>query len=267
MMTIPPVIDSHVHLITEQPQEFADALVARMDAWGVRQAVIFGTPAPEFAQFNRTEVLKATERHPDRLIPFDCSIDFREETSADEMIAQMETGLWKGIGEIFLNNEGHETIVWVARDGTAYEGSHFPYPPEGGANRAYASVFRHCGRRGLPVMVHCLNSSVMADCLEKYPETNFIWAHADWWLDPGEVEDLLNRFGNLYCDFGVGLRAAGTFAQRDWLRGARSQPPFRSGWSGGPISLNGRTCRWIATLASGVRGPLLRKGWIRGYSS
>lgn len=207
-MTIPPVIDSHVHLITEQPQEFADALVARMDTHGVRQAVVFGTPAPEFAQFNRTEVLKATARHPDRLIPFDCSINFREEASADEMIAQLETGLWKGVGEIFLNNEGHEIIVWVARDGTVHEGPHFPYPPEGGANRAYASVFRHCGRRGLPVMVHCLNSSVMADCLVRYPETRFIWAHADWWLDPGEVADLLNRFGNLYCDFGVGLRAA-----------------------------------------------------------
>lgn len=209
------MIDSHVHLITEQPQEFADALVRRMDGHGVSQAVVFGTPAPGFAQFNRTEVLRAAARHPDRFIPLDCSLDFADESSADEMIGQLEGGLWKGVGEIFLNNEGHETITWVARDGTVYEGPHFPYPAEGATNKAYAKVFQYCGERGLPVVVHCLNASVMADCLERYPGTRFIWAHADWWIDPGEVHRLLLRFGNLHCDFGVGLRAA----QDEWATG------------------------------------------------
>lgn len=209
------MIDCHVHLITEQPQEFADTLVARMDAFGVSQAVIFGTPDPTLAGFNRAEVLEAARRYPGRLIPFDCSLDFADEGSADEMIAQLETGAWKGVGEIFLNNQGHETITWTARDETIHEGPHFPYPPEGGANKAYARVFSFCGQRGLPVMAHCLNEVVMADCLQMYPRTPFIWAHADWWVDPGKVRALLERHPNLYCDFGTGLRAVGD----EWASG------------------------------------------------
>jgi len=203
------VIDCHVHLITEQPQEFADALVARMDAHGVSQAVIFGTPDPRLAGFNRREALKAVSRYPDRLIPFDCSLASADDGAADEMIAQLEAGTWKGVGEIFLNNEGHETITWVARDGRVQQGPHFPYPREGAANKAYAKVFSYCGERGLPVTVHCLSLAVMADCLERHPATRFVWAHADWWLDPTKVRELLGRYGNLYCDFGVGLRALG----------------------------------------------------------
>lgn len=202
------MIDCHVHLITEQPQEFADALVARMDAHGVSHAVVFGTPDPSLAGFNRAEVLRAASRYPDRLIPFDCSLDFSDEGSADEMIAQLEAGVWKGVGEIFLNNEGHETITWVARDGTVYKGPHFPYPQEGAANEAYAKVFSFCSQGGLPIMVHCLSEAVMAQALERYPSTRFVWAHADWWVDPSKVRGLLKRHDNLYCDFGVGLRAA-----------------------------------------------------------
>lgn len=209
------VIDCHVHLITEQPQEFADALVARMDAHGVSHAVVFGTPDPRLVGFNKAEVLKAAGRYPDRLIPFDCSLDFADEGSADEMIAQLETGAWKGVGEIFLNNEGHETITWVAKDGTVYKGPHFPYPPEGAANKAYAKVFSFCGQKGLPITVHCLNEAVMAQALERYPSTRFVWAHADWWVDPSKVRELLKRHDNLYCDFGVGLRAV----EDEWALG------------------------------------------------
>jgi predicted TIM-barrel fold metal-dependent hydrolase len=203
------LIDSHVHLITEQPQEFADLLIQRMDEHEISQAVIFGTPEPTLMQLNRDEVQRAARRYGDRLIPFDCSLDFRDESSADEMISQLETGNWKGVGEIFLNNAGHEIITWLARDGTVYEGPHFPYPREGAANNCYGKVFSFCASKGLPILAHCLDEAVMEDALTRFPATTFIWAHADWWVDSAEVAGLLRRHNNLYCDFGTGLRAEG----------------------------------------------------------
>jgi predicted TIM-barrel fold metal-dependent hydrolase len=213
------LIDSHVHLITEQPQEFADLLIQRMDEYEISQSVIFGTPEPTLGQLNRDEVQRAAYRYNDRLVPFDCSLDFRDENSADDMISQLETGNWRGVGEIFLNNAGHETITWLAKDGTVYEGPHFPYPPEGATNNCYARVFLFCASMGLPVLAHCLDEAIMEDALTRFPATTFIWAHADWWVDSGKVAALLRQHDNLYCDFGTGLRAEGD----EWAVAASEQ--------------------------------------------
>jgi hypothetical protein len=69
-----------------------------------------------------------------------------------------------------------------------------------------------------------MDADVMKRTLEKYKNTNFIWAHVDhgFYWNIGLI--LMKQFSNLYCDFGVSFRADTREDEAcEWLTGTAEQ--------------------------------------------
>ncbi len=110
------MIDSHVHLIDENPQEYADVLAERMGQYGMASAVIFATQGVD----NTTEddVREAVRRHPDKFIPFlSQDVDCARPDALSHCIKELESGFWRGIGEIFLDCSDDVTVRFLERNG------------------------------------------------------------------------------------------------------------------------------------------------------
>lgn len=198
------MIDSHVHYINEDPIEYIETLLRRMDENGVDKSVLFGVQGD--AMCSDAGVWYAVNAHPDRFIPFACSVRCEYERDAEVFLSTAFKQPWKGVGEVYVDrtNEG-PGITYSLRDGTQ---AYYPHycPLDKHRNPVYAQVFAQCGERGFPVMVHCMSAEVMGELLSLFPTTSFIWGHADFDPDEYQTIPLLDRHTNLYCDIGTMFR-------------------------------------------------------------
>lgn len=197
------VIDTHVHYIDEDAPEFVEMLLRRMDENGVDQAVLFGVQGDPIC--SDAGVWHAVNAHPDRFIPFACSLRCELERDAEVFLSYLSRPPWRGVGEVYADLGGCVGVDYGMRDGTM---AYFPHycPEDRHRNPVYARVFAHCGERGLPVMVHCQSVETMEGLLPLFPRTNFIWAHTDHMLVEDDTVPMLDRFPNLYCEVGIQFR-------------------------------------------------------------
>jgi len=201
------MIDSHVHLITEDTDEYLEQLVRRMDERYVRAAVLFGSQNEQAA--TDEAVREAVDRHPDRFIPFlSESADYRVANALDNCLRELDTGFWKGVGEIFLDCGPEPVCIeWQDRRGRNVKAREpNPIPPEQEEHPLYRGLFEYCASHGLPVLVHCEREEVMDRTLRKFPKTTFIWAHVDHGFYRDMADDMLAQHPNLYCEFGTEFR-------------------------------------------------------------
>lgn len=198
------VIDSHVHYIDEDSLEYVETLLRRMDDHGVEKSVLFGVQGDPMCSDGG--VWHIINSYPDRFIPFACSIRCEYERDADVFLNYAFKKPWKGIGEVYIDRtgEGAGTVYRLRNGKEAY----YPHycPDDKHRNPVYARVFTECVKQGFPVLVHCMNASVMDDLLRLYPNTNFIWGHADFAPGEHEVFPLMEKHRNLYCDIGTMFR-------------------------------------------------------------
>jgi Tat protein secretion system quality control protein TatD with DNase activity len=201
------VIDSHVHLIAEDTFEYLERLVARMDEHHLRAAVLFGSQNEQAAADE--PVRQAVERNPGRFFPFlSKSADYRNPYALDQCLRGLDSGFWKGVGEIFLDCGPEPVCIeWMNRRGCKVRAkAPNPVPPEREEDPLYRGLFEYCGSRGLPVLVHCDREEVMDRTLQKFPRTTFIWAHVDHGFYRDVASQRLARYPNLYCEFGPEFR-------------------------------------------------------------
>lgn len=99
----PPLIDAHSHYATLDARVLSPAdVIARLDAAGVRGAVISGTPAALAQQLHR--------HAPDRIWPFlgiyasdlDKATWMHDAGLPQRVREQLESGTWSGLGELHL---------------------------------------------------------------------------------------------------------------------------------------------------------------------
>ncbi len=91
--------------------------------------------------------------------------------------AGLETGAWRGIGELHLFADDRHSAVFEALVVMAQE-------------------------RGLPVMIHG-DPAVIDRAYEIDPEALILWAHAGTFPYPALIRDYLNRYPNLYADLSM----------------------------------------------------------------
>jgi len=207
------MINSHIHLITEDTEEYLDTLVERMDTHRVRGAVLFGAQVEQAT--DDYQVQQAALKYPGRFFPFlSKSVDITRKDSLANCLKMLDSGFWKGVGEIFLDCSDDEYIRWQDRHGNPCIAKK-PVPEDKEENHLYKALFNHCAVKGLPVMVHCMDAEVMKRTLAKYRDTKFIWAHVDHGFYWDVAILLMEKFPNLYCDFGVEFR----FNGQQWLTG------------------------------------------------
>ncbi|MHB1001810.1 MAG: amidohydrolase family protein [Armatimonadota bacterium] len=236
------IIDSHVHYIDEYPLEYIETLLRRMDENGVDKCVLFGVQGDPICSDGG--VWYAVNAHLDRFIPFACSVRCEYDRDADVFMNYAFKQPWKGVGEVYIDRTGEGSgTVYPMRNG---DEAYYPHycPADRHLNLVYGRIFAECGKHGFPVLVHCMDAPVMSELLALYPDTNFIWGHADFAPGENEALPLLDQHDNLYCDIGTMFRfcskmlLSGEFSPDDqWLpnrfkawQSAVSQHPSRMMW-------------------------------------
>ncbi len=191
-----PIIDTHVHIYPrseEINEEYIDALVETAQENGV-STILLGLNArhepdrpPVFSSVHDDWVLAAAERYPDMVVPTLNGFDPSDPDSVAYVQEQLETGLWKMIGELDLRNKVKK--ISIAADDTI--------PMQ---------IFALAGEYGVPVMLHYdfeygteQRSDGIAEleaALDGNPYTNFIYAH-----NCGtDMVTLMELHPNLYCE-------------------------------------------------------------------
>lgn len=214
------MINSHIHLIEEDTEEYLDTLVERMDSHRVRSAVLFGAQVEQAT--DDYQVQQAALKYPGRFFPFlSKSVDITREDSLANCLKMLDSGFWRGVGEIFLDcsDDDGEYVRWQDRHGNPRIAKKL-VPEDKEEDHLYKALFNHCAAQGLAVMVHCMDAEVMKRTLTKYRDTTFIWAHVDHGFYWDVAILLMEKFPNLYCDFGVEFR----FSGQQWLTGQAGAP-------------------------------------------
>ena len=161
----PSFVDAHVHL--NEP----DSAIKLLGTAGNKAVAFIG------ARGSNQTVLAAAQRSDGRLIPF-ASIsperrEYRERwtrndtTLTDELDRLLETGAFRGIGEI--------SVVHFAGDG-------FPEADFDLQGPVMQGIMRVALRRQLPVLIHCEVTRLreFSALLEAFPSVRVIWAHGGY---------------------------------------------------------------------------------------
>ncbi len=177
--SVPPMIDAHAHYTAEDARTFPpQAIVAKLDAAGVRHLVAIGAP-PELAQH--------LYRHaPGRVIPllgvYGAGLGkdnwMRDAALPEKAAAWLASGSWAGIGELhlFANDAG---------------------------NPVFAQLARLAEARGLALMLHG-DAEVVSRAFELAPNVRVLWAHMGTEPSPETLAGMLGRHPkNLWIDTSV----------------------------------------------------------------
>lgn len=199
--------------------------LALMDEYGVERAVVFWGRLSD-----NKAVLEAATRHPTRFVAF-ASISpergaYRRQWQRDdtailaELEALLETGQFKGIGEI--------SVVHDAAAGFAAT----DFSPTSSVMRGILELAR---KHRVPVMVHCEASRMaeLSQLLEMFPDVAVIWAHGGY-TGLEHAQRMLQRHPNLHYELSA----------RTWPRHPRS-PEYTILHDAATVAP-----RWIALIES-----------------
>lgn len=173
-----PMIDAHAHYSAPDAEVLsADAVLARLDAAGVRRLVVTSSP-PELAQI-------LYRRAPERIIPLlgvyasdrhkgnwvhDAGLPARVAT-------QLEHGSWAGIGELHLFAGDAQQPV-------------------------FAQLVQLAATHQLVVMIHG-DAEVVEQAFAVAPAVRVLWGHLGTQPDPDVLAAMLARFPHLWIDTSV----------------------------------------------------------------
>ncbi|MFO8005633.1 amidohydrolase family protein [Thioalkalivibrio sp.] len=177
-----PLFDAHLHYNPAHADTVApDGVGPALAGAGIRRAVILARD---------DELIEAAMRAaPGGIVPFldvyrppadkggwmhDSDLPERMRARLD---AGLETGDWRGIGELHLFAEDRHSPVFEALLVMAHE-------------------------RGLPLMIHG-DPAVIDRAYEIEPEAVVLWAHAGTFPHPDLIGDYLGRYPNLHADLSM----------------------------------------------------------------
>ena len=196
-----PIIDAHAHIAGGSPEEMAsyiDELVVEMDKLGVVKATLEGLRTKRTPKDDQ-DILVAYDRHPNRFYPYLSGFNPQDEGAIDYVRKQLETGKWRGLGEIYLRHS-----------------------PGGVLNPAdhpvMLEIYDLCAEYEVPIHIHFesdygidyeLGIKEIKRALAHNPNTIFIWAHGCH----GNIH-LMDEFPNLYTT--VEIYSGGELFNKAW---------------------------------------------------
>ncbi|MBN1421859.1 MAG: amidohydrolase family protein [Planctomycetes bacterium] len=192
------VIDAHNHDAAGSRYKQAIRL---WDAYGIDQVVLFAgrITDPEAVQEDDIAWM-ASREHPERILPFFSGFDVNSEDSLAYVQERFEQG-FLGIGEYVGAS--------YAPDSCAYDVGWKPKHPMDGY---FSDVYTLCARYKAPILLHVdppfpdsISMRKFEEAIAAHPETTFIFAHANAFNTPENLERLLETHPNLYLDFFPGF--------------------------------------------------------------
>lgn len=173
-----PMIDAHAHYSAPDAAAITPAeVIARLDTASVRRLVVTSSP-PQLAQ-------QLYQHAPERVIPV-LGVYESDRHKANwvhdaglpaRVAAQLEEGVWAGIGELHL----------FARDAR---------------QPVFAQLVRLAATRKLVVMIHG-DATVVEQAFAVAPEVRVLWAHLGTDPQPDLLAAMLVRFPGLWVDTSV----------------------------------------------------------------
>ncbi len=213
-------IDAHTHInpgFTASGLSGVDLLVSSMDKAVIRKAVLFRHPESKTA-----DVLEAYRKYPERILPCrgDDGLDVNDPTTLNLIRADLDTGLFRGLGEIIIRHALTKANI----------------PAD---HPVLLELFKLAAEHRIPVTVH-LDSpqkglAEFERALNQCPSTTFIWAHCGP-STADVLKGMLDRHPNLYADLStlnpVWLKLAGRQAlppgcqieSLEWIRLMEAYP-------------------------------------------
>lgn len=173
-----------------------------LDTWAryhIGQTVLFGSISEPKALQSDELAWLAYADHPSRIIPFFSGFPMDEASGLDLVREKLERGYY-GIGETVAASTYSpltSKLAWKAR-----------HPMDGNL----PAIYTLCAEYQVPILLHIdppFGEPIekLEEALAAYPMTAFIFAHANVFNPPAELERLVSRHANLYIDFFAGFAA------------------------------------------------------------
>ena len=198
------VIDVHQHLSSGEGADHQQARLDILDRFGIDRVVLlppsgaFGGQALSAAQTNAVTA-KVVAAHPDRFL---CGVAHVDLAAGSAECARV---IEQAVMEFSLRG-----VVWHHR----FQGAYLDHP-------AMPGLLRQCARLRVPALVHVISGSGLeaawrlASLLRACPETTICALDAFSSAEQaGEVTELAEQHGNLFCDLGAMSSVAGWTIRR-----------------------------------------------------
>lgn len=209
------IIDCHRHFMFGKAD--VAVLLQQMQQDGVDKTVLFGYHGINLLDAPHEQdqkILKFAKKHPSRLLPFFCDLDFYAPDAEEYVSRCAQEHHFLGMGEILF---GHTPIRREAFAGRSM------------ADPECIKIFQLMGQYGLPVLFHAdpQFTSEVEQVLRLCPNTHFIWAHVayDFCGEYGgcsrkteEIKFLLLSYANLYFDISLWKISPIYLCEHVWIR-------------------------------------------------
>lgn len=202
------VIDIHNHDADGNKYAKSDDVWSK---YSIDRIVLFGSiskPAAKVTDEIAFEVYKRNESH---FYPFIAGINIHDESCLDYIREQFNAGVF-GIGEVVAAS----TYSPIASN-LAWKGLH---PLDG----YFPEIYELCAEYNKPILLHIDPPNgqpieKLIEAAEQYPNTKFIFAHANAFNSSESIENVIKDHNNIYIDFFPGFTAynpESTWSLRDY---------------------------------------------------
>lgn len=172
----------------------------KKDMWnqyGVDRIVLFGNVSDPSALHTDKLAWEAYQQHPERFIPFASGINLLEPDGVQMAKDYLERGFF-GLGEIAAASTHSEALA------------HSLWKTEHPMDGALPDIYALCAQYKAPLLMHIdppagYPMQMLEEAATKYPDTIFIFAHANAFNSPDNIRSLLKAHSNVYADFFAGF--------------------------------------------------------------
>jgi predicted TIM-barrel fold metal-dependent hydrolase len=190
------VVDAHNHDASGYRYQES---IAVWNEYGIDKVVLFGNISEPEALISDKIAFDAYMANKERFIPFIAGINIHDSTCLTYIKNSFDSGVF-GIGEVVAASTNSPIASKCAWKGTHPLDGYFP------------EIYKLCGKYGKPILLHIdppygLPIEKLKEAASKYPETNFIFGHANAYTSPSDLEELLKNYKNVYIDFFAGFTA------------------------------------------------------------
>lgn len=199
------IVDAHNHDACNQcnpvyiPNRFEKGNSLRKK-YGVDKVVLFGDYSRSKAVYTDSVTFEIYKKNPDFVIPFIAGINIHDSLCLGYIKEYFDVGI-AGIGEI------------VGASTYSPNASSAEWKPKHPLDGYLPEIYEMCALYKRPVLLHIdppFGEGVekFIEAARRYPETNFIYAHANAYAPPGFLRSLIEANPNIYIDFFVGFNTA-----------------------------------------------------------
>jgi predicted TIM-barrel fold metal-dependent hydrolase len=191
------IIDVHNH--DASGRAYIESINGIWAKYDIDQIVLFGEFSCPLAIDSDAIAWEAYESHPERFYPFFSGFDLHSETCLTIVKENLEKGYF-GLGEVIAAS----TYSPFNKD-KPWKGEH---PMDG----YFPEIYELCAQYQAPILLHIdppygLPITKLVEAVETYPNTTFIFGHANAYTSPAYLAVLLENHSNLFIDFFAGFTA------------------------------------------------------------